>query len=86
MNSRERVKIALEHREPDRVPVTASFTPEFAQRLRNYFGLPSHFSNPHGGEIHDLEETLGLDIIQYAVGIGNLSTLQRRGNTSAIGE
>ena len=71
MNSRERVKIALEHREPDRVPVTASFTPEFAQRLRNYFGLPSHFSNPHGGEIHDLEETLGLDIIQYAVGIGN---------------
>jgi len=71
MDSKERVKIALEHREPDRVPVTASFTPEFAQRLRDYVGLPSQFSNPHGGEVHDLEEILGLDIIQYAVGIGN---------------
>ncbi|MDK2896495.1 MAG: hypothetical protein PWP04_615 [Candidatus Atribacteria bacterium] len=71
MNSKERVKIALNHQEPDRVPVTASFTPEFAQRLRKHLGLPIRPTNPHGGEVHDLEEALKLDIIQYAVGIGN---------------
>lgn len=71
MTSKERVVTALLHEEPDRVPVTASFTPEFARRLREYLGLPSKDTNPHGGVIHDLEEALGLDMIQYSVGIAN---------------
>ncbi len=71
MNSGERVKIALRHCEREQVPFTASFTPEFSQRWRNYFGLPSHFSNPQGEEAHDLEKILGLDIIWYPVRIGN---------------
>lgn len=71
MTPRERVLTALHHEEPDRVPVTASFTPEFADRLRHHLGLPPKDMNPHGGIVHDLEETLGLDVIQYSVGIAN---------------
>ena len=71
MTSKERVMVALNHEEPDRVPITASFTPEFGRRLRKYLSLPEKPISPHGGEIHDLEEALGLDIIQYAVGIAN---------------
>jgi uroporphyrinogen decarboxylase len=69
---KERVLIALSHQEPDRVPIQASFTPEFALRLEQYLGLqPSSTVNPHGGEEHFLEGILELDIIQYAVGIAN---------------
>ncbi|MCD6156116.1 MAG: hypothetical protein J7J32_03635 [Candidatus Atribacteria bacterium] len=72
MLPKERVLTTLSHREPDRVPIQASFTPEFALRLKEYLGLESSSSiNPHGGEEHFLEEILGLDIIQYAVGIAN---------------
>lgn len=72
MNARERVLTSLSHQEPDRVPIQASFTPEFARRLREHLGLvvPGE-SNPHGGRAHDLEEVLGLDIVQYSVGIAN---------------
>ena len=71
MNSKERVKTALLHQEPDRVPVTASFVPEFVERLRKQLNLPMQLVNPHGGEVHDLEEYFDLDIIQYSVGIAN---------------
>jgi len=71
MTSKERVLTALNHKEPDRIPITASFTPEFGRRLREYLKLQERPINPHGAEIHDLEEILGLDIIQYAVGIAN---------------
>jgi uroporphyrinogen decarboxylase len=39
MNSKERILLALNHQEPDRVPMAASFTSEFAQRLQKYLGL-----------------------------------------------
>lgn len=71
MNSRERVITALNHEEPDRVPLSASFVPEFAQILRKHLGLHHHPFNPHGGVVHDLEEALDLDLIQYAVGLAN---------------
>ncbi|MGB9553357.1 MAG: uroporphyrinogen decarboxylase family protein, partial [bacterium] len=52
--------------------IQASFTPEFARRLRVRLGLLSPGeNNPHGGTEHDLERILDLDIIQYAVGIAN---------------
>ena len=70
MNSKERVLLALNHQEPDRVPMAASFTSEFAQRLQNYLGLPQTPVEPHDARIkHDIEASLGLDIIQYSVGI-----------------
>jgi len=50
--------------------MTASFTSEFAQRLQNYLGLPQTPVKPHDARIeHNIEVTLGLDIIQYSVGI-----------------
>jgi len=70
MNSKERILLALNHKEPDRVPIAASFTSEFAQRLQKYLGLPQTSIKPHDKRInHDIEVTLGLDIIQYSVGI-----------------
>ena len=71
MTSKERVLLAVNHKEPDRIPITASFTPEFSRILRRHLNLPIKPITPHGGKIHDLEEILGLDIIQYAVGMAN---------------
>lgn len=42
MNSRERVMTALEHAEPDRVPVHYYATPELEARLRAALGVDSH--------------------------------------------
>ena len=39
MNSRERVLTALNHEEPDRVPVHVDFTPEIAEELSQYLQL-----------------------------------------------
>ena len=70
MNSKERILLALNHQEPDRVPMVASFTSEFAQRLQNYLGFSQTPVESHDKRInHDIEATLGLDIIQYSVGM-----------------
>ena len=39
MNSRERVEMALNFEQPDRVPVFASFVPEIDQRLRTELNI-----------------------------------------------
>ncbi len=39
MNSRQRVLAAVEHRQPDRVPIALDFAPEVRQRLRERLGL-----------------------------------------------
>jgi len=70
MNSKERIFLALNHQEPDRVPMAASFTSEFAQRLQKYLGLSQTSIKPHDARLnHNIEVTLDLDIIQYSVGI-----------------
>ena len=38
MSPRERVRMALSHREPDRVPIDLWAVPEVWQRLQHYFG------------------------------------------------
>lgn len=40
MNSKERFLTALEHSEPDRVPIFANLTPQVGDRLGNELGLP----------------------------------------------
>lgn len=42
MNSRERVLIALNHQEPDRVPLDYSGEPEVSEALQAHYGLHSH--------------------------------------------
>jgi uroporphyrinogen decarboxylase len=73
MKPRERVRMALNHEQPDRCPMQVSFTPEFADRLRlelNTLTGKSH--NPHGGgNTYDLERSLGEDMLLTSVGWAN---------------
>lgn len=40
MESKERVKVTLEHREPDRVPLYITFNPQVAEEMAAYLGMP----------------------------------------------
>lgn len=73
MRPRERVAAALNHEIPDRCPFQASFTPEFAVRLRAELALgdDSHH-NPHGGgNTYEVERALGEDMLLTSVGWAN---------------
>jgi uroporphyrinogen decarboxylase len=70
-NSKERVLTALNHKEPDRVPRLSSFTPEFANKLREHFGMTNKLFNPHGGTEHEVELRIGNDILLTAQGFAN---------------
>ncbi|MHB1376759.1 MAG: hypothetical protein ACYCXB_04945 [Candidatus Humimicrobiaceae bacterium] len=71
MTPKERVITALSHKEPDRVPRSASFTPEFADKLRKRLGLESILFNPHGGTEHELELKVGNDLLLTGQGFAN---------------
>jgi hypothetical protein len=85
MNSRERVQLALNHHEPDRVPLDLGATPvtgmhvQSVYRLRQALGLdppgtPVKIVEPYQslGEIKpDLIDTLGVDV----VGVGSPRTM-----------
>ena len=70
---RDRVRMSLNHQKPDRCPMQISFTPEFAQRLRedmHQTGQSVH--NPHGGgNTYELERALGQDLLLTSVGWAN---------------
>jgi uroporphyrinogen decarboxylase len=72
---RERVAAALSHEIPDLCPWQATFTPEFAQRLRadlQLDGAGSGAHNPHGGgNPCDLEIALDQDLLITSVGWAN---------------
>ncbi len=70
MKHRDRVIAALNHEETDRVPFQATFTPEFANRLRAYYGLVPLRSEPHHREWYgyELEALCGQDALQASVG------------------
>lgn len=61
MTSRERTFMALAHEQPDRPPVSATYTPEAAAALRGVYGH----------EEEDLGYMMGNDLIKIAVGIEN---------------
>jgi len=71
VSPKERVLEVLNHREPDRVPRLASFTPEFASKLHAYFKIKDKPFNPHGGTNHELELMIGNDILLTAQGFAN---------------
>lgn len=70
MTHKERVLLALNHEETDRPPFQATFTPEFANRLRKEFGLHPMFSEPHHRTWYgyDLEVLTGQDALQAGGG------------------
>jgi uroporphyrinogen decarboxylase len=67
------VEIALNHEKPDRCPMQAGFTPEFAVRLyedRGIHVLKAH--NPHGGgNTYEIEQLIGEDMLLTSVGWAN---------------
>jgi uroporphyrinogen decarboxylase len=73
MKHRDRVLMALSHKTPDRCPTYASFTPEFAKRLRDDLRLKGQqVHNPHGkGNTYELERALDLDMLLTSVGWAN---------------
>jgi uroporphyrinogen decarboxylase len=73
MKPRERVQLALDHKEPDRCPMQISFTPEFADRLRADMEIQGQkVHNPHGGgNTYELERALGEDLLLTSVGWAN---------------
>lgn len=78
MTSKERVRIALSHEEPDRVPMYADFTPEVEKRLRSFFRekenkkklehSPKLRHSPHSTDFGLL---LGNDIVVITQGVVN---------------
>ncbi|MFC1538672.1 uroporphyrinogen decarboxylase family protein [Candidatus Latescibacterota bacterium] len=72
MTHRDRVITALNHETPDRCPMQISFTPEFAERLRNDLNIAGNLHNPHGGgNTYELEIALGEDMLLTSVGWAN---------------
>lgn len=73
MKHRDRVAMALHHERPDRCPFQASFTPEFAVRLRRDLGIVSDAAhNPHGGgNTYQIERALDEDVLITSVGWAN---------------
>lgn len=61
MTSRERTFMTLAHEEPDRPPISATYTPEVAKAMREVFGQPEE----------DLGYVMGNDLIKTAVGMEN---------------
>jgi uroporphyrinogen decarboxylase len=71
MKPRERCEIALNHEEPDRPPFQATFTPEFADRLRKELRLSNSTPHdPHSGRwnTYDLEIATHQDALQCSIG------------------
>jgi uroporphyrinogen decarboxylase len=73
MKHRDRILAALNHEVPDRCPMQISFTPEFAERLRQDMQLQGKTAhNPHGGgNTYELERALDEDMLLTSVGWAN---------------
>lgn len=71
MTPKERVLMALEHKEPDKVPKLSSFTPEFANKLREHFNMEKVSYEFLGVPKPDLELKLGSDILLTGQGWAN---------------
>ena len=70
MKHRDRVRLTLNHQEPDRCPMQISFTPEFAARLKADLAIKGQgLHNPHGGgNTYELERALDEDMLLTSVG------------------
>jgi len=70
MKPRERVLQALNHKETDRPPFQATFTPEFASKLRASLGLKEMFTEPHHRDWYgyDMEILTGQDALEAGCG------------------
>ena len=64
MNSRERMLTALDHKEPDRVPIHLDFTPEAAEKLSAHLKLGNSTAEAYTpGKASDLPLVMGHDLL-----------------------
>jgi uroporphyrinogen decarboxylase len=63
MTSRERVLTAINHKEPDRVPIHADFTPEAAEKLSRHLKLWNSTAEAYSGKVSELPLVMGHDIL-----------------------
>jgi len=63
MNSRERVLTAINHQEPDRVPIHTDFTPEAAKKLSAHLKLCNSAAEAYSGKVSELPLIMGHDIL-----------------------
>jgi uroporphyrinogen decarboxylase len=63
MTSRERVLTALDHREPDRVPLHVDFTPEAAEKLSHHLKLDNTTAEAYSGKVSELPLVMGHDLL-----------------------
>ena len=63
MVSKERVRIALNHQEPDRVPLHCDFVPEVAAQLSQHFGLGETGAEAYAHGVSALPLRLGHDLL-----------------------
>ena len=68
MNSKQRVKLALDHQEPDRVPLHCSFTPEAEGKLARHLGLDSTKLEAYRSEGADMGLAMGHDLLTTWLG------------------
>jgi len=70
LTPKQRVQAALAHETTDRPPFHATFTPEFATRLRAHFNLPPGDYDPHHRTWYDydLEIACGEDLLEAGAG------------------
>ncbi|MFC1692597.1 uroporphyrinogen decarboxylase family protein [Candidatus Latescibacterota bacterium] len=63
MTSRERVLTALNHEEPDSVPIHVDFTPEAAEKLSGHLQLDNSTAEAYSGKISELPLVMGHDLL-----------------------
>ncbi len=63
MTSKERVLTALNHEEPDRVPIQVDFTPEAARLLSRHIELQSATAEAYSGKVSELPLAMGHDLL-----------------------
>jgi len=68
MNAKERVKLALDHQEPDRVPLHCSFTPEAERKLARHLGIDVQRLEAYKSEGADLGLAMGHDLLTTWLG------------------
>jgi len=75
MTSKERLQLAFDYEEPDRVPMQVSFVPEVLQKLKSKYKVKKESSNLSAGVVsnidYDIDIYLGHDMLILNVGMGS---------------
>jgi len=75
MTSKERLQLAFDYEEPDRVPMQVSFVPEVLQKLKSKYKGKKESSNLSAGVVsnidYDIDIYLGHDMLILNVGMGS---------------